>query len=239
MWDENQRTKGYDNLAWVKEEDYMKHIIRMCDLKKGMKVCDVGTGTGIVAEYLSKSGAHVDAIDNSRVMLEMAKKNRSAQNITYMLEDIQNYSPANLYDRVVARMVFHHVDDDKKAIANCMNMLKPGGKMILCEGTPPRGAKRFFTNMMAIKEKRRTYDVDDLVVIMEGFSKVDIDIFVKKDMSINNWLDNSGLLPKDVSEIKKLHIGAPKHVCKAYNMRLKDADILMDWEITVISGVKK
>jgi len=238
VWDEKKRTANYDNLTWVKDQDYLKHIVKMCDLKKGMKVCDVGTGTGVVAEALSHSGAHVDAIDNSKVMLEMAKRNRSADNITYMLEDIQTYGPENTYDRVVARMVFHHVDDDKKAIQNCMKMLKPDGRLIIAEGTPPRGAKHFFTKMMAIKEKRRTYDVDDLVVLMDGFKKVDLDIFVTKDMSIKNWLDNSGLKPHEISEIKRLHIGAPKHVCKAYNMRLKDADIIMDWEITVISGVK-
>jgi len=59
-----------------------------------------------------------------------------------------------------------------------------------------------------------------------------------KNMSLNNWLDNSGLPFRNVDIIKKMHYNCDTSVQNAYNMKFENDDILMDWKFSVVSGIK-
>ena len=64
------RSENYDRLYWVKNQDFMKAIIKAGELKKNNIVLDVGTGTGTVAQEVKKYVDHVVAIDISHSMLK-------------------------------------------------------------------------------------------------------------------------------------------------------------------------
>ena len=76
-WDGKLRAPNYDKLEWTDREKYMSLLIKACNLKSGYHVCDVGTGTGKVAEELAKYCNIITGIDNSDEMLEIAKKKRN------------------------------------------------------------------------------------------------------------------------------------------------------------------
>ncbi len=241
-WDGKLRAPNYDKLEWTDREKYMSLLIKACNLKSGYHVCDVGTGTGKVAEELAKYCNRVTGIDTSNEMLEIAQKKRNKSNISYENINAEKISfKDDFFDSVVSRMAFHHIDNDNIAIKECMRVLKPGKKFVISEGVPPPGARHFYTEMFKLKEKRRTYTIDDLVELLQYGGLIGIEIKIHKipGVSISNWLINSGL-SKEISEkIYNMHLDCDDYVKKAYNMEIVSGDILMDWTTAIISGVKK
>jgi len=235
------RSKVYDMLGWTRRKEYISKILQACNLKSYYDACDVGTGTGVVAYALSKYCKSVHGIDISSDMLEQAKKHHNADNITYMKMDAENMDFPNWRFHVVtARMVFHHIVRPIIAIHNCCDILKPGGKLIISEGVPPVGVKSFHERFLKKKEDRQVFSVDDLVQFFEKskFENIDFEIHKMPDVSIRNWLDNSGLPKEKQEELYKIRLDSPMYSQKAENMRISNGDILTDWYFAIVSGVK-
>lgn len=238
-WD--VRAKIYDKLNWTLRENYMENFLKMCDLKSYYHACDVGTGTGAIANAVSKYCKDVKGTDISRDMLSIAKKKHNSSNITYKLMNAENMSfKPNTFDCVTARMCFHHIENQHAAIKDCFKILKPGCKFVISEGIPPQGARNFYTEMFKLKEKRRTYTIDDLAALLEygGFKDIRFEIHKMPNVSINNWLDNSGLSKETCKRLYNMHLDSPEYIKKAYNMKIINGDIYMDWLFAIASGMK-
>ena len=241
-WDVKLRAPNYDKLEWTDREKYMSLLIKSCNLKSNYHVCDVGTGTGKVAYELAKYCSKVTGIDFSDEMLEIAMEKRKKSNIFYENINAEKITYRDDYfDAVVSRMAFHHIDEHEVAIKECVRVLKPGNKFVISEGVPPQGARHFYTEMFKLKEKRRTYTIDDLVELLQYGGLIDIEIRIHKitSVSISNWLVNSGLPKETCDKIYNMHLDCEDYVKKAYNMEIVSGDILMDWTTAIISGVKK
>lgn len=236
-----KRSKLYDQLEWTNRNEYMEKFLKMCDLNSNYYLCDVGTGTGTIAREVAEYVKKVEAVDLSSDMLEIAKQKNSLENITYSVMNAENISfPSNTFDCITARMCFHHIGDQYTAVKRCYDVLKPGGKIVISEGIPPEGARRFYSDVFELKEKRRTYILDNLIVLLEDSNFRDIDFIIHKmtNVSINNWLDNSGLDKETCKKIYNLHLDSPKYIKDAYNMKICNGDIYMDWLFAIVSGVK-
>jgi len=237
------RAEKYDNLEWTNRDKYMEMLLKTCDLKSTFRVCDIGTGTGIIAYALAQYCDLVYGIDNSEAMLNIAKLKRQMTNIHYDLgnaEDVKQDS--DVFDCVTARMVYHHITHQNKAIKECVRILKPGGRFVISEGIPPPGARRFFTDMFKLKEKRRTYTIDDLVELLEiqgSLKEIRIGIHKMPNVSINNWLNNSGLDDTACKKIYDMHLDCEDYIKNCYNMKILNGDIYMDWLIAIVSGIKR
>jgi len=241
VWDGKLRAPSYDNLEWTNRAEYNSLLIRACNLKSSFHVCDIGTGTGKVAEELAKYCLKVTGIDYSKEMLEIAQTKRNKSNISYEYMNAEDMSHEdNYFDTVVSRMAFHHIDDQDSAINECVRILKPGKKFVISEGVPPPGARHFYTEMFKLKEERRTYTIDDLVELLEhgGLKNIEITIHKIPSVGISNWLGNSGLPKETCDKIYNMHLDCEEYVKKAYNMKIVGGDILMDWRTAIVSGVK-
>lgn len=235
------RAQNYDKLEWTNRDKYMETLLKICNLKSNFYVCDIGTGTGIIAHALSQYCKKVEAIDMSEEMLQIAKTKRQTNNISYKLINAENMEfNSEIFDCVAARMCFHHITHQDKAMKECVRVLKPGGKFVISEGIPPQGTRKFFTEMFRLKEKRRTYTIDDLVELLEhgGLMQITIEVHKMPSVSINNWLANSGLDKATCKNIYDMHVDCEEYVKRAYNMVMLDGDIFMDWVIAILSGVK-
>jgi ubiquinone/menaquinone biosynthesis C-methylase UbiE len=156
------------------------------------------------------------------------------------IEDLCDFKD-NDFDLVTARMVFHHANDLDKAMKELYRVLKPGGRFIVCEGNPPDcNTVPFYKEMFRFKEDRITFLLDDMVNLLtkNGFEKVASRTIITKNMSLNNWLDKSGLPFRNIDIIKKMHYESSSQVQKSYNMKFIDNDILMEWKFSVVYGEK-
>jgi len=237
-WDGQQRSEKYDSLDWINEANWMQLLIRAGDLRSKHTVCDLGTGTGVVAENVAPYCRRVIGIDPSKEMLDIATKTRSRDNIEYRLGTID--ALAETADRIVARMTLHHAEDPFEFMQSCYEKLANHGKLIISEGIPPEGCEDWFKAMFELKEFRRTLSARNIVgfFVGAGFDVQDMILFSIKEISIRNWLDNSGLPPETQKAIFDFHVDAPEYVKRAYKMQFCGNDIIMSWRMAIVSGVK-
>lgn len=243
-----KRAKKYNKLQWAKREKYIKAFIKMCETKKEDKVLDLGTGTGTIAFAISPLVKKVIGVDYSDDMLQKAKKHNNRKNIQFVNADIRNMPfPANSFDKVTARMVFHHLlGGTNRAISEIKRILKPGGLFCLSEGVPPdRCVADFYKEVFRLKEKRIIFFPQDLkkIFITGGFQDIKMKQFIMKHCSIRNWLENSLVLTLSVKEkIYQMHLNLHTKGKKAYNMEIaKDDcydDCYIDMKFIIISGRK-
>jgi len=239
-WD--NRSKFYNDLEWVSKDELLKAIVETAGILKGKRILDVGTGTGkvLIALYQHCAEADYYGVDICQSMLDRIDKSYDFNLSIGNMEDLHDFKN-NEFDLVTARMVFHHAQNPEKAMKEVYRVLKPGGKFIICEGNPPdSNCVHFYKDMFRFKEDRITFLLDDLVnlLVRQGFHTVTARAVILKNMSLNNWLEKSGLPFRNIDIIKKMHYQCDTLVQKAYNMKFQNNDILMDWKFSIVSGIK-
>lgn len=140
-WD--GRAKAYDqNVRQViyshRERFAWQEILSKALGRGSLRILDVGTGPGIVANLLADLGHEVTGIDASEKMLKKALENSAA--LHHSLEFIQG-DGENLpfedgsFDAVVSRYVLWTLPDPKKALAEWWRVLRLGGRLVIVDGT--------------------------------------------------------------------------------------------------------
>jgi ubiquinone/menaquinone biosynthesis C-methylase UbiE len=234
------RSKGYNNLNWVNEPSYIDSFIGSTDFNKNDLVLDVGTGTGVIAHALSPLVREIIGLDISQDMLEHSNWQG---NKYFIKRDICDpIFCDNVFDKVTARMVFHHIiEGTKDAMDECYRVLKEGGKMVLSEGIPPiPEVKKDYEKIFSLKEKRLTFLESDLVNLMKnsGFKDIKVIPHIMRQFSVKNWLEN-GCLPKDKQDkIFEMHVTGSDLFRKAYNMKIVDGDCFIDVKNVILVGKK-
>lgn len=102
-------------------------------LGPGVKVLEIGCGTGVITSYLETSGAEITAIDLSPDLLALALRKDWSDRVHFQLgnaEDLE-FEDAS-FDAVVGSSVLHHLDIDT-SIRGIHRVLKPGGTIAFSE----------------------------------------------------------------------------------------------------------
>ncbi len=233
------RSANYDKLFWTKDASYLEAIIRCAKFDKNDLALDVGCGTGAVANAIKSHVRHVIGIDISDDMLEKGQWS----GVSLVKCNISEHIFAdNMFDKITARMVFHHILDNlDHAFARCHDLLKCGGSLIVAEGVPPNNDNdvvQWFTDMFALKEERRTFRSNDIADYMNrnGFVNIEQVEHVMGNFSVSNWIVNSGLDKTTQTKILNMHRDAPDKVKKLYEMKFTDNDCLITTKNIIVTG---
>lgn len=126
-------------LAWGTGSRYRRDALIRAGLKTGMRVLDVGVGTGLVAAQaclLAGDAALVTGIDPSPGMLAASKLPATMQLIEGRAESLP--FPDNHFDFLSMGYALRHISDLSVAFAEFERVLKPGGRLCLLEITRPQ-----------------------------------------------------------------------------------------------------
>jgi demethylmenaquinone methyltransferase/2-methoxy-6-polyprenyl-1,4-benzoquinol methylase len=108
--------------------------------RKGELVLDLAAGTGTSSASLAASGARVVAADFSEGMITVGRS-RHADNplLEFVLADAMDLPfESESFDAVTISFGLRNIVDPKKALAEMYRVLKPGGRVVICEfSTPP------------------------------------------------------------------------------------------------------
>ena len=98
----------------------------------GMRVLELGCGTGYFTRELARSGANIVAVDVSPELLEIARADCCA-NVCYEIQNACAMSyPDAVFDSVVGSSVLHHLEI-KEALREIYRVLKVGGTIYFTE----------------------------------------------------------------------------------------------------------
>jgi 2-polyprenyl-3-methyl-5-hydroxy-6-metoxy-1,4-benzoquinol methylase len=111
----------YKPIRW--EYKYALNIIKPTD-----KVLEIGTGSGIFFEMLSKKAKNPTGLELSNRAIEEA--NKKGFNIKNQLIEDHSLEFENQYDIVCFFQVLEHITDVKSFLDAAVKCLKPGGKLI-------------------------------------------------------------------------------------------------------------
>ncbi|MFW9976084.1 MAG: class I SAM-dependent DNA methyltransferase, partial [Candidatus Thorarchaeota archaeon] len=102
---------GSQSFPFLGYHDVLNRIVKLADPKPGMKILDVGIGTGLLAQKFLDFKCQIWGIDFSAKMLEEAKKKVPRANLFQV--DIRSKWPPSLkvgFDRIVSAYTLHHLD---------------------------------------------------------------------------------------------------------------------------------
>jgi ubiquinone/menaquinone biosynthesis C-methylase UbiE len=236
------RAASYNNLEWTNKNDLLQTIVHLVGNVNHKTVLDVGIGTGKVTEALQNAypNGSFYGIDVNENMCSHVRKDLNVKLTIGSVEDMSCFSDC-FFDIAVARMVFHHVERTHKASKEIFRILKPAGKLIICEGVPPtQRCVDFYTEVFRHKEERKVLTHDDItqMFIKTKFKNITTQTCVLENISLNNWLQNGNTPIRDQEIIKHLHANAPQKIKSDYEMRSRGSDIFMTWKFVVVCGQK-
>lgn len=141
IWDKCGNSYDNDYAHGLKSEKEKQEWLKLLDSMipvKSSKILDVGAGTGFLSLLLSELGHQCKGIDLSEGMLSRAKlkaQENDFNEIIFEIGDAENLTePDNTYDVVVNRHLVWTLPHPKKAIAEWVRVLKPGGRLIIIDG---------------------------------------------------------------------------------------------------------
>lgn len=119
---------------------FRKACLREAGLAPGMRVLDVGTGTGLLASAAVRiigDAAAVTAVDPSARMLEHAKVPAGVSLATGSAEELPVAD--SCIDFLCMGYALRHISDLSAAFAEFYRVIRPGGRVCILELTLPRG----------------------------------------------------------------------------------------------------
>lgn len=124
----------YIKIAPKKEEEqFWENAIVNTSINKNAFVLDLGTDTGFLARIILKQGFKVLGLDLSKSMLDVARK--KASNAFLVRGDAENIPlKDSSVDLIVSRWVLWTLPHPWKALAEVVRVLKPDGRVMLCDG---------------------------------------------------------------------------------------------------------
>jgi demethylmenaquinone methyltransferase/2-methoxy-6-polyprenyl-1,4-benzoquinol methylase len=126
-------------LAWGTGSRYRRDALVRAGLKEGMKVLDVGVGTGLVAAQacvLTGNPALVTGVDPSPGMMAASKLPKAMVMVEGRAESLP--FPDNHFDFLSMGYALRHISDLSVAFAEFERVLKPGGRLCILEITQAR-----------------------------------------------------------------------------------------------------
>jgi ArsR family transcriptional regulator len=155
----------WDALRKVWSDDLLRARALTRLVPEGLRAVDVGTGTGVLALDLARSGLRVVAVDRSARMLDAARARIEAAGATGIELRAGDASALPLADGEVdaafAHMVLQYLPAPGDAVREMARVVRPGGRVIVADFT----------------SHERAWMRDELGVLRLGFAREEIEGF--------------------------------------------------------------
>jgi malonyl-CoA O-methyltransferase len=188
---------GYDRWAEIYDEEDNPLIVleepRVTELLgevRGLRIADIGCGTGRHALRLAAAGAIVTGVDFSEVMLKRARDKPGAHLIRFEQHDLGEALPFETasFDRVLCCLVAEHMEDLSGFFRELNRVCRSSGFLVMTAMHPAmmlRGVQARFRDPRTGREVRprsRAHQVSDYVMavarsglILEAMSEHSVD----------------------------------------------------------------
>lgn len=109
---------------------------------RGERILDIAAGTGTSSAAIARTGADVVAVDFSAGMIDVGRQRHPE--IEFIEADAMALPfSANEFDAVTISFGLRNVENPRKALKEMFRVLKPGGRVVVCEfSTPPQALLR-------------------------------------------------------------------------------------------------
>lgn len=112
---------------------WLRELETLLPKKNGLRILDVGTGTGFFAILLSQTGHQVEGIDLTPAMLDEAREVAAQRGLDIVFREMDaqalSYDDSS-FDVVLSRNLTWTLPEPEKAYREWFRVLKPGGMLL-------------------------------------------------------------------------------------------------------------
>jgi ubiquinone/menaquinone biosynthesis C-methylase UbiE len=146
-------------------------LARWLRVAPGTQVLDVGCGVGRWSRRLARRGAHVTGVDLSPTMLGEARRRAEREGVAercrFLEADLAALDLGRSFPLVLGVTVLQHVVEAarlEQAVGRLARHVAPGGRLVLLEAAPERGAGLESATFRArtVEEYRRVFETAGL-----------------------------------------------------------------------------
>ncbi len=162
-------------------------ILRMLTLERGMKVLDVGCGTGRHSVSLEEAGLRVTGIDLSIDLLRSGRSRLDRPNDVFVRGDMRRLPFRAAFDAAVSLFTsfgyFDDSSDDGRVLREIRGVLRPGGRFLLDFLNAPRVIRTLVPHSEVTRKGVRI--IEDRAISPDGLR-------VEKTIRLEPEADDSG-----------------------------------------------
>lgn len=119
----------------IRNQRIIDAILDAAGIGPGMRVLDVGCGTGaLLGDYLARGAAAVTGVDLSPEMIRVAKSKFSDPRVTLLAADIESIGFSEPFHCCVVYNAFPHFPQPGRLIACLAKTLAIGGRLTIAHG---------------------------------------------------------------------------------------------------------
>ena len=143
----------------TQDSEHLERILSFINVNKGMRILDLGTGSGYLSFPIAKNNPCCDVVG-----LDIVNSALEANRARAVAEGIKNLSfvsydgiyfpfDANTFDLVVTRYALHHFPDIEHSIGEVSRVLKSGVMLFISDPCPNEcDTERFVDDYMQLKK---------------------------------------------------------------------------------------
>jgi ubiquinone/menaquinone biosynthesis C-methylase UbiE len=163
-------------------------IIEEIDVS-GMRVLDIGCGSGLFGKLLAARGAKVDGLDAADGLIAIAR--RRAPAVTFTSGDMEDLPYGDCsFDVVTAVNVLHHAADPEHALMEARRVAKRGAQIIIATwGAPDRCEAAAYLGVLRLLQPQAPPNTPGPFTLSETYA-------------LRNFVQRAGLRPDRVVDVK-------------------------------------
>ncbi|XPP27308.1 MAG: bifunctional demethylmenaquinone methyltransferase/2-methoxy-6-polyprenyl-1,4-benzoquinol methylase UbiE [Leucobacter sp.] len=117
-------------------------MTRALQPRKGMRVLDLAAGTGTSSAAIARHGAEVTAADFSEGMLAVGRERQAGNELIEFVHADATALPFedDSFDAATISFGLRNVSDPRRALAEMRRVVRPGGRIVICEFSKPPAA---------------------------------------------------------------------------------------------------
>jgi SAM-dependent methyltransferase len=220
----------------------LERLVREADLPPDSLVLDAGCGPGLVSVALLRAGHRVVGVDLSGEMIARARRRCSAFGDRARFKVATVYEPAltGPFDAALSRYVLHHVADPLSFVRRQVELVRPGGVLVLNDHTTDTDPARASHHDWLERARDRTHTrnltpgglvdllahagLDDLRLVEEAFT-----------LDFDEWFDRGTPAESKADVRARLIAGPPIRTFRP--ALLPDGSVRIDCLRAIVRGV--
>jgi ubiquinone/menaquinone biosynthesis C-methylase UbiE len=212
-------------------------------------VLDLGTGTGFTAFAVAADAGRVIASDLTREMLYQARRLAREQALDERLEWILAAAeslpfPDDTFPVITCRYASHHFHDLPRALRQVARVVKPGGRVVLCDVVAPEAPDtvELMNQLEQVRDPTHVWDYPlsqwrGELLPAAGLEVLDV-VEGKNPQLFSEWVHRAGTPPTAVERLLQMFKAANDDSRSAFDVRWEGAEMFFSWDNATILATK-